>query len=232
MKKIGIIGAMNEEIVELKSLIEGLEEEKIGNLIFFKGKIKNKDIILVECGIGKVNAGICATLLCTHFKVDKVLFTGVAGGLNPELNIGDIVIGEELLQWDFDCTAFGYELGQIPRMDSYKFLSDKNLIKLACEVAIENFGEDRVKIGKIISADYFVASAEKINWLREKFMGDCTEMEGASVAQVCHIFKVPFLIIRALSDKANSDAKMDFPEFVKLAAKNSKLIVENMLEKI
>ena len=116
--KIGIIGAMNEEVVELKAVMSDIKSEKIGNLEFFNGKLLGKDVVLVEGGIGKVNAAICATLIINHFKVDKVLFTGVAGGVNPNINIGDIVIGNDLIEHDFDSTAFGYELGQIPRMDT------------------------------------------------------------------------------------------------------------------
>lgn len=229
---IGIIGAMNEEIIELKSVMKEIEEEKLGNLIFFKGELKGKKVILVEGGIGKVNGAICATLMKSHFHVDKLFFTGVAGGVNPEINIGDIVIGTDLVEHDFDCSAFGYELGKIPRMDEYKFKADKNLRRVALEVATETFGRDRVWEGRIVSGDQFIASPEKIKWLKETFDAYCTEMEGASVAHVCYIFEIPFLVIRAISDKADDDAKVDYPEFVKLAAKNSKTIIEGILERI
>ncbi len=229
---IGIIGAMNEEIIELQSIMVGIEEEKVGNLLFFKGKLKGKNVVLVEGGIGKVNAAICATLMKTHFKVDKLLFTGVAGGVNPNINIGDIVVGTDLVEHDFDATAFGYELGQIPRMAEYKFKADEKLREIAYSVAIEAFGKEKVWEGRIVSGDQFVASPEKITWLRETFDGYCTEMEGAAVAHVCYVFNLPFLVIRAISDKADDDAKVDYPEFVKLAAKNSKTIIEGILERI
>ena len=230
--RIGIIGAMNEEVIELKNIMTDIQVEKIGNLEFFKGNLLNKEVILVEGGIGKVNAAICATLMIEHFKVSKVLFTGVAGGTNPDINIGDIVIGVDQIEHDFDSTAFGYDLGQIPRMDTYIFETDKDLVDLAYSVAVEKFGREKVRKGRIVSGDEFVASVEKIKWLRDTFNADCTEMEGAAVAHVCHVFKMPFLIIRAISDKANHDAKVDFPEFVKLAAKNSKTIIEGILERI
>lgn len=229
---IGIIGAMNEEIIELKAIMTEIVEEKLGGLLFFKGKLKDKNVVLVEGGIGKVNGAICATLMKNHFNLDRLLFTGVAGGVNPDINIGDIVIGTDLVEHDFDCSAFGYELGKIPRMDEYQFKADENLRKIAMEVAIEAFGKERVWEGRIVSGDQFVASPEKIKWLRETFNGYCTEMEGAAVAHVCHIFELPFLVIRAISDKADDDAKMDYPEFVKLAAKNSKTIIEGILERI
>lgn len=230
--RIGIIGAMNEEVIELKAVMENIQSESIGNLEFFKGKLFGKDVVLVEGGIGKVNAAICATLMINHFDVEKVLFTGVAGGTNPDINIGDIVIGVDQIEHDFNCTAFGYELGQIPRMDTYIFKSDEELVNLGYAVAVEKFGEGMVRKGRIVSGDEFVASVEKIEWLRETFDADCTEMEGAAVAHVCHTFKMPYLIIRAISDKANHDAKVDYPEFVKLAAKNSKTIIEGILERL
>lgn len=230
--RIGIIGAMNEEVIELKNIMTDIQVEKIGNLEFFKGNLLNKEVVLVEGGIGKVNAAICATLMIEHFKVSKVLFTGVAGGTNPDINIGDIVIGIDQIEHDFDSTAFGYALGQIPRMDTYIFEADRELVDLAYSVAVEKFEREKVRKGRIVSGDEFVASAEKIKWLRDTFNADCTEMEGAAVAHVCHVFKMPFLIIRAISDKANHDAKVDFPEFVKLAAKNSKTIIEGILERI
>lgn len=229
---IGIIGAMNEEIIELKSVMKDIKEEKIGNLEFFKGKLENRDVVLVECGIGKVNAAICATLMKEHFKVDRLFFTGVAGGVNPNVNIGDIVVGTDLVEHDFDCTPFGYELGQIPRMADYKFKCDEALVKLAYDVAVQEFGKEKVWQGRIVSGDQFVASVEKIKWLKEKFDAYCTEMEGASVAHVCYSLNLPFVIIRAISDKADHDAKVDYPEFVKIAAKNSKTIIEGMLRKI
>lgn len=230
--KIGIIGAMNEEIVELKEIMENITIEKIGNLIFYKGTLLEKEVVLAECGIGKVNGAICATLMKSHFNVEKLLFTGVAGGVNPDINIGDIVIGTDLIEHDFDCSPFGYELGKIPRIEEFKFKTDTTLADLAYEVAIENFGQDKVWKGRIVSGDQFIASPEKITWLRETFNADCTEMEGASVAHTCYIFELPFLVIRAISDKANDDAKVDYPEFVKLAAKNSKTIIEGILKKL
>ena len=230
--RIGIIGAMNEEIIEFKSVMNNIEEEKVGNLVFYKGILEGKDVVLVEGGIGKVNAAICVTILIQHFKVDKVLFTGVAGGVDPRIDIGDIVIGDDLVEHDVDSTAFGYELGQLPRMKEFKFKTDRELFNLAYETAVEEFGKDRVWKGRIASGDQFVASVEKIKWLKDTFDAYCTEMEGAAVAHVCYVLNIPFLVIRAISDKANHDAKVDYPEFVKVAAKNSKTIIEGILKKM
>ena len=152
--------------------------------------------------------------------------------MNPDINIGDIVVSTDLIEHDFNCTAFGYDYGVIPRMENSKFKADKELIELAKKVAEKNFGKERVFTGTIVSGDEFVASNDKIKWLRDTFVGECTEMEGASVAHVCYVLNKPFVIIRSISDKANHDANMNFDEFVKLAAQNSKIIIEGMLELI
>jgi len=229
---IGIIGAMHEEIIELKNMISDLEEEKILDITFFKGTLEGKEIVLVEGGIGKVNSSVCTTLLIDRFKVDQLIFTGVAGGTNPNIEVGDIVISSELIEHDFDCTAFGMKHGEIPRMDTSIFKADKKLIKIAEKSALELFNKENVYTGRIVSGDVFVAEPAKINWLRETFNSECTEMEGAAVAHVCHLFKTPFVIIRSISDKANDDAKTDFQEFVKLAAKNSKNLIVEMMKRV
>lgn len=228
--KIGIIGAMHEEVVELLADMKEYRCEAVGNLKFYEGTLKGREVVLVECGIGKVNAAMCATLIIEKFKVDQVIFTGVAGGVNPEIEIGDIVISTELIEHDFDCSAFGMNLGIIPRMDRSIFEGDKELVELAEKVALEKFGKAKVWLGRVLSGDQFVASHEKIKWLREYYNGECTEMEGASVAHVCYLLNTPFVVIRAVSDKANSDAQVDFKEFTILAAKNSKIIIEGMLQ--
>jgi adenosylhomocysteine nucleosidase len=229
---IGIIGAMHEEIVELKNMISNLEEEKILDIIFYKGTLEGKEIVLVEGGIGKVNASVCTTLLIDRFKVDQLIFTGVAGGTNPEIEVGDIVISNELIEHDFDCTAFGMKHGEIPRMGTSIFKADKKLIKIAEESALELFDKKNIYTGRIVSGDEFVAEPKKIDWLRETFNSECTEMEGAAVAHVCYLFETPFVIIRSISDKANDDAKTDFCEFVKLAAKNSKNLIVEMMKRV
>lgn len=229
---IGIIGAMHEEIIELKNMISNLQEEKILDITFFKGTLEGKEIVLVEGGIGKVNSSVCTTLLIDRFKVDQLIFTGVAGGTNPNIEVGNIVISNELIEHDFDCTAFGMKHGEIPRMDTSIFKADKKLIKIAEKSALELFDKKNIYTGRIVSGDIFVAEPKKINWLRETFNSECTEMEGAAVAHVCHLFKIPFVIIRSISDKANDDAKTDFCEFVKLAAKNSKNLIVEMMKRI
>ena len=229
---IGIIGAMHEEIIELKEMMENLEEIKILNFSFYRGILEGKEIILVEGGIGKVNSSVCTTLLIDRFNIDKLIFTGVAGGTNPNINVGDIVISKELIEHDFNCVAFGMKPGEIPRMDTSIFKADETLVRIAEESANNIFDKSSIYTGRIVSGDEFVAEPKKINWLRETFNSECTEMEGAAVAHVCHLFNLPFVIIRSISDKANDDAKTDFQEFVKLAAKNSKNLIVEMLRRI
>ena len=228
--KIGIIGAMHEEIMELKNSMTNINEVQISNLKFYEGKLCSKNIVLVESGIGKVNAAISTTLLISQFKVEKIIFTGVAGAVNPKIKVTDIVIGTDLVESDMDVTAGGnYKLGEIPRMKSSHFKADPYLLTLAESVAVKLFGSDKVHRGRIISRDEFVASSEKVNKLREIFSAECVEMEGAAVAHVCEVMNIPFIVIRSISDKADDEAGMTFDEFVKIAAKHSKSIVEGIL---
>ena len=229
--RIGIIGAMHEEIIELKQEMKIEEEKNIGGFSFFVGELRDKKIVLVESGIGKVNSAVCATILLQAFKVKEVYFTGVAGAVGRTLNIGDIVVSSSLIEHDFDCTAFGMEHGMIPRMEESIFKADKELVELAKKATIKVLGEHRCKTGIIVSGDQFVAAKEKIEWLGATFDAQCTEMEGASVAHVCYLFQIPFVVIRAISDKADGSAHMDFKEFVELAAQNSKNIILEMLSK-
>lgn len=225
--RIGIIGAMSEEIQGLKKLMENLEEEKIGSLVFYTGVMHDQDIVLLETGIGKVNAAVGATLMIDAFCVEKIIFTGVAGAINEELDMGDVVISRDLIQHDFDTTVFGDKLGTIPRMENSVFKADEELVELAVKAGKKLTG--KVIVGRILSGDQFIASPEKINFLRKEFNGDCAEMEGAAVGHVCQLLDIPFVVIRTMSDKANSDAQTDYKSFMKVAAQNSVTLVEEML---
>jgi len=229
---IGIIGAMQEEIIELKELMTEVEEFEIARIIYYKGRLENKDVVLVEGGIGKVNSSVCTTILIEKFNVEKVIFTGVAGGIGKNIEVGDIVISSDLVQHDFDLTAFGRKVGDIPRMEIGTLKGDETLINLAKESALKIFDENQVRVGRILSGDQFINNVEKLKYLEETFSAEAVEMEGASVAQVCYLFNTPFVIIRAISDKAGSDAEIDFKSFIELAAKNSKKIVINMLKSL
>ncbi|MDR3258753.1 MAG: 5'-methylthioadenosine/adenosylhomocysteine nucleosidase [Fusobacteriaceae bacterium] len=229
---LGIIGAMREEIEELKLDIIDLEIKSIGSLIFYFGKLFNKNVVLSQCGIGKVNAGIVSTLMISLFDTNTIIFTGVAGAIDKRLNIGDIVIGTYLIEHDFDVTSFGGKPGEIPRMDTWKFPSDKNLVELSYEIAKKTFDDINIFKGIILSGDEFVSSPDKIKWLKDTFDGMCTEMEGAAVAHVCHVLKTPCLIIRSISDKADGNAHVDFKEFLNMSSKKSKILVSKIIENL
>jgi len=228
--KIGIIGAIDEEISKLKLGIKNLKIEKIEELVFYTGSLKGKDVVLVKSGIGKVNASICTTLLISFFNVSKVIFAGIAGGVNPKINIGDIVISTDLIQHDFDTTVSGGSYGVIPRMDISTFRADDSLVELAKKTAYKEFGQNKVWVGRILSGDQLIGSSDKVRWLRDTFNGECTEMEGAAVAHVCHLLNTPFVILRSISDKADENIVMDAISFTELAANNSKILIENLLE--
>lgn len=222
---IGIIGAMDEEISVISSEIKNLTVYDINNMKFYKGKIYDKDIVLVKSGIGMVNASITTTLLFKEFGVDKILFSGVAGSLNRNVNVGDVVIGDSLLEYLFDATEFGYEIGTIPRMDTSIFRSDILLNKI--KNILKN---DNIYYGKILSGDKFVSNLSEKEKLGEKFNALAVDMESASVAHCAHVLGIEFAIIRSISDSLNSSSIMEYTEFVNLAANNSKDVILKILK--
>lgn len=222
---IGIIGAMDEEITIIASEMIDLKEYDINNIKFYKGKIYDKDIVLVKSGIGMVNASITTTLLFKEFGVDKILFSGVAGSLNRNVNVGDVVIGDSLLEYLFDATEFGYEIGTIPRMDTSIFRSDILLNKI--KNILKN---DNIYYGKILSGDKFVSNLSEKEKLGEKFNALAVDMESASVAHCAHVLGIEFAVIRSISDSLNSSSVMEYTEFVNLAANNSKDVILKILK--
>jgi len=225
---IGIIAAMNEELEILLSEMS-LEEKKVkANMTFNKGKLWGKDVVAVVCGIGKVNAAICTQILASEFEVDKVINVGVAGGISKEIYPGDIVIADNLVEHDMDTTSFGDPHGQIPRMDTFDFKCDKELVE-AAKKACATTKELNTFTGRIVSGDIFVADVEKIKWLEKEFRALSCEMEGASIAHTCYLNNIPFVVIRSISDNANNGAHMDFQKFTPIAVKNSTAILKEML---
>lgn len=222
---IGIIGAMDEEISVISSEIKNLTVNDINNIKFYKGTIYDKDIVLVKSGIGMVNASITTTLLFKEFGVDKILFSGVAGSLNRNVNVGDVVIGDSLLEYLFDATEFGYDIGTIPRMDTSIFRSDILLNKI--KNILKN---DNIYYGKILSGDKFVSNLSEKEKLGEKFNALAVDMESASVAHCAHVLGIEFAIIRSISDSLNSSSVMEYTEFVNLAANNSKNVILKILK--
>ena len=231
MKKIGIIGAMDNEV---RTLIQMMDIEKTvekASLKFYIGKLEGKDIVLVQCGIGKVNAALCAQILISEFGVDAVVNTGVAGAIHSSLDVNDIVISTEAIQYDVDATAFGYKKGQIPQMENSVFKADEKLMETAYQSSLEQAkGEDfKIVKGRVVTGDIFISSKELKDELDNDFNAYCGEMEGGAIAHACTVNNVPFVIIRAMSDKADGSADVTYEEFVDKAAENSKDLLLRML---
>ncbi len=230
MIQYGIIGAMDEEVEILQKEMEVHLEKEIAGLHFYQGVLENKSIVLVKSGIGKVNAAICTQILISEFSVEKIINTGVAGALGEDLNILDIVVSTELQQYDVDAREFGYKLGEIPRMVTSIFPAEPALVQKAYTKGIERFGKEGVKKGKIVSGDTFVSSITMKNRLEKEFEALCTEMEGASIAQACYMNRIPFVVIRTMSDKADGSANDNYKTFVAKAAFRSKELVKDILK--
>lgn len=229
MKKIGIIGAMEEEVSALKEMMDIQDIQTIAGMEFCKGSCEGQSVIVVRSGIGKVNAAICTQILCDVYGAEAVINTGVAGSLKNEINIGDIVLSTDALQHDMDATGFGYEPGVIPRMETSTFKADETLIALAEKVCREVNPEIDVFRGRVVSGDQFISDHTAKERLTEIFHGYCTEMEGAAIAQAAYLNQVPYLVIRAISDKADGSAEMDYGEFEMQAIQHTVRLVLGML---
>ena len=232
MKTIGIIGAMEVEIAILKEKMEDVRIIKKASMEFYEGTLAGKKVVVVRSGIGKVNAGICAQILVDVFSVDAIINTGIAGSLNKDINIGDIVLSTDVVQHDMDATGFGYRKGQIPQMPVFFFNADEKLRRLAAEVCKEVNPDIQVFEGRIASGDQFVCAQDVKNGIVAEFSAYATEMEGAAIGQAAYLNEVPFLIIRAISDKADGSAQMDYSEFEKAAVEHSVKLTLSMLEKM
>lgn len=225
--KLGIIGAMTQEVEILRKLMVDPKITEIAGCKIFEGKINNIKVALLQSGIGKVAAAVGTTLLIDLAKPDMIINTGSAGGLNPNLNVGDIIISTEVRHHDVDVTAFGYEKGQLPANPA-AFLPDEDLVKLALKET-HSSGFNAVS-GLVCSGDLFVNGADKIAQIRRDFPTvAAVEMEAAAIAQVCHAFNIPFVIVRAISDVADKESHLSFDEFLPLAAEKSSEIVLKML---
>lgn len=226
---IGIIGPMEVEIDLLRSHMDVKETVEHGKLTYYKGVLKDQSIVLVQSGIGKVNATVAAQTLINEFNVDALINSGVAGGLHPDLGLGDMVISTETVHHDMDETAKGFEPGQIPGMDPRFFKADKNLIKMAMEGTKQLPDYVDVFKGRVATGDQFIASEEKTKWIRETFDAYVVEMEGAAVGQVAYLNNIPYVVIRSASDDAGEEAASIQENFVEEAAKNSSHVIEQIL---
>ncbi|MBQ3491721.1 MAG: 5'-methylthioadenosine/adenosylhomocysteine nucleosidase [Oscillospiraceae bacterium] len=216
--KLGIIGAMDVEVATLKDAMENKVEKTFAGSVYCEGTLEKLPVVIVQCGIGKVNAAMCAQVLCDCFGVTHIVNTGIAGSLNAKLDIGDFVISNEAVYHDFDVTALGYTVGQVPGLDVRAFPADKMLTELAYNVA-DGVCPGHVQIGTVASGDQFVCSKEQKQAIVANTGGLCTEMEGAAIAHTAWKNGVPYVVIRAISDKADDSAEMDYPTFEAIAAK-------------
>ncbi len=227
--KIGIIGAMQEEITPLLALFDTYDRIHFGGNVFYRVAYKNAEVYIAYSKIGKVHSTITASAMIMHFGCEKIIFGGVAGGLHPDLRVGDLLIATSLCQHDVDITAFGHPLGFIP--ESRVFIeTDTSLNAIAKQVALDS--GIALKEGIIASGDAFIHSNEKKSWIIKNFDAMAVEMEGASVAVVCDSFKIPFCVFRSISDAADGSADVSFDEFLESSAKVCAEFVKKMLDRI
>ena len=227
---IGIIGAMDVELEALKKEANISKTTTIAAMDFCEGNIGGKNVVIVKCGMGKVNAGICAHTLINEFGCTGIINTGVAGSLDNTLDIGDVVISTDAVQHDFDVSPIGFKQGEIPFTGLYAFPADENLRKLALEAATEVAGDIKAYEGRVCSGDQFIYLKEQKDVITGNFGGMCCEMEGAAVAQACYLNDTPFVIIRAVSDKSDGSATMEYEEFQGAAAAHCVEIVNYMIK--
>ena len=221
MRTIGIIGAMEQEVTGLKEQMQEVKISRIASMAFYEGTLEGKHVVVVQSGVGKVNAAVCTQILVNRFHVEAVINTGVGGSLNNDINIGDIVVSTDVLEHDMDVTALGYAAGQIPGIEHLAFTADEALRRLAVEACREVNPDIQVFEGRIASGDQFISSQEAKEKIVKNFGAYVTEMEGAAIGHAAYLNEVPFLILRAISDKADGSAHMDYPAFEAEAIRHS-----------
>ncbi len=232
MSKIGIIGAMELEVEALKAEMSVSQIIKKAGMDFYEGTLNGADVVIVRSGIGKVNAALCTQILVDIFSVTHIINTGVAGSLNAKLDIGDILISKDALHHDVDVTIFGYPLGEVPQIGLREFPADERLASLAKEACEKVNPDITAMVGRVVSGDQFISENTVKEKLIREYQGDCAEMEGASIAHGAYLNNVPFVIIRAISDKADNSAEMDYPAFEAAAAKHSAALVKELVQNI
>lgn len=231
MTKLGIIGAMSMEVETLVSSMENAAPKTIAGSLFYEGTLEGLPCVVVQCGVGKVNAALCAQILCTAYGVTHLVNTGIAGSLCADLDIADLLVSRDAMYHDFDCVHFGYPYGKVPGMDTVTFPADETLMAYAFQAA-ETVNPGHTKIGRVASGDQFVADKEKKAFIIEKTQALCTEMEGAAIAQTACRNGVPFVILRAISDKADDSAEMDYPSFETLSAHRCAQVTKLLARKL
>ena len=231
MTKLGIIGAMAIEIETLKEQMENMQLSSHAGMEFCEGMLEGLPVVVVQCGVGKVNAAMCTQILCSCYGVTHLVNTGIAGSLSAQLDIGDLVISRDAMYHDFDCVHFGYEMGKVPGMDTVSFPADADLMDYAYAAA-EAVNPGHAKIGRVASGDQFVAVKELKERIIANTSGLCTEMEGAAIAHVAYRNQLPFVILRAISDKADDSVDMDYPTFEAIAARRCAQVARTVAKKL
>ncbi|OON87754.1 5'-methylthioadenosine/S-adenosylhomocysteine nucleosidase [Oribacterium sp. C9] len=226
---IGIIGAMDEEVSYLKNITENKKITEVAGMEFCEGTLEGKKVVIVQCGIGKVNAGICANTLINQFGCEKIINTGVAGSLQNQIGLGDIVVSVDAVQHDFTVEAIGFAKGEIPYTGLYAFPADETMRKTAVESAKSVTPETQVFEGRVCTGDQFISGNEQKEKILSDFGGLCCEMEGGAIAQACYLNKTPFVIIRAISDTSD---ELEYDLFMENAAINCARIVQYMVGKL
>lgn len=225
---IGIIGAMESETAAIIRAMEQAQVQSISGIRFVQGIWCGKEIVVATCGVGKVFAALCTEAMILTYHPECIINTGVAGALDPSLELLNVVIADQVAQHDMDTSPLGDPVGMISGINQVELPADKKLIKAFVEAA-EAVGAKAV-CGMVASGDQFIADQQKKNLIRTRFNAACCEMEGAAIGQVCYVNKVPFAVLRAISDGASEEAAMDFPVFVKKAAKQSINILQEALK--
>lgn len=233
MKKLGIIGAMTVEVETLKSQMQSVTVSQKGGMTFFQGELETLPVVVVVCGVGKVNAALCVQVLCDCFQVTHIVNTGVAGSLSNKLDIADIVISRDAMYHDFDCHPINdnYAVGQVPGIPVLSFPANELLIKLAFDAA-EMVQPGHNQIGRVASGDQFVCRADQKAYIIQHTGAICTEMEGAAIAHAAWRNEIPFVVIRAISDKADDSAEMDYPTFEAIAARQCAAITQGLAKRL
>ena len=229
---IGIIGAMDNEVASLKEAADIQKTTKIAEMEFCEGTLGGKNVVIVKCGMGKVNAGICAHTLINGFDCTKIINTGVAGSLDSQIDIGDIVVSTEAVQHDFDVEAIGFKKGEIPYTGLIAFPADEALRAEAVEAVQKSAPDIHVFEGRVCSGDQFISTKEQKDTIINNFGGMCCEMEGAAIAQTCYLNSTPYVVIRAISDKPDETEIVDYKEFEAQAAARCAKIVRYMVGKL
>lgn len=227
---IGIIGAMDVEVTSLKEAANITNTTKIAEMEFCEGTLGEKSVVIVKCGMGKVNAGICAHTLINEFGCIKIINTGVAGSLDNQIDICDIVVSVDAVQHDYDVEAIGFQKGEIPYTGLYAFPADETLRAAAVKAVQEAAPDIHVFEGRVCSGDQFISTKEQKDKIINNFGGMCCEMEGAAIAQTCYLNNTPYVVIRAISDKSDESEIVEYQEFEAKAAANCAKIVQYMVE--